>query len=239
MKKLVPAKLPKSSTATFKVINEVLKMGWLDMPDEKSYQGTGAPGRLLEKLLGIAENNNDGPDLNDWEIKYHGGGTLITLLHKSPEPWGIMNTIVHEHGWPAKENISFRHTLKGGESDRGFYIVNEPDRIVVRNRHKDIVVPYWTHDILLNAAGSKLRRLIIVDGQYKKTQRKVIYTGATAYWGFKITDFAAAVAKGAVRIDFDARTTKGRGTPLRDHGTKFRVSSDDLSSLYEHRKKIT
>lgn len=237
-KPLVPAKLPKSATASFKAITDIVKQGWLDMPNESSYQGAGAPGRLLENILGIKENNNDSPDLNDWEVKFHGGGTLITLLHKSPEPWGIMNTIVHEYGWPAKEQINFRHTIRG-KSDRGFYVVNDVDRIIVRNSIKDTVVPYWTHDTILGAAASKLRRLIIVDGQYKKSQRKVIYTGATAYWGFKLTDFCAAVAKGTVCIDFDARTTKGHGSRLRDHGTKFRVEADDVSSLYEHRRKIT
>ena len=238
MRKLVPATLPKSATATFKEIKAIIAKGWIDVPTESSYRGTGAPGRLLEDMLGIKENNNDSPDLNDWEVKFHGGGTLITLLHKSPEPRGIMNTLVGVYGWEAKGNISFRHTIQG-TSDRGFYVVNEAYQLVIRNNIVDMVVPHWTHDILLNAAASKLRRLIVVDGEYKKTQRKVRYTGATAYWGFKLTDFCNACVRGTVRIDFDARTTKGRGTPLRDHGTKFRVSADDIADLYEHKRKIT
>ncbi len=238
MKKLIPTQLPKSATATFKIIKEIIDKGWLDMPDESSYRGTGAPGRLLEHLSGIKENNNDSPDLNDWEVKFHGGTAPITLFHKSPEPRGIMNFLVHEFGWPARGQISFRHSLYGS-SDRGFYVVNEPDRIVVRNAHKDTGVPHWTHNVILGAAASKLRRLIVVDGDYKKSQRKVRYTGATAYWGFKLTSFCACVADGTVCIDFDARTTQGHGTPLRDHGTKFRVSSDNLGSLYDHKRKIT
>lgn len=238
MRKLVPAKLPKSATATFKVINEILAKGWIDMPTGKSYSGTGAPGRLLESLLGIQENNFDSPDFNDWEVKFHGGKSLLTLLHKSPEPRGIMNRLVHEHGWPSNGQISFRHTFSG-ESDRGFYAVNEIDRIVIRNRHKDIVVPYWTHNILMVAAGSKLRRLIVVNGEYNKHLRKVKYESATAYWEFKITEFCDAIAKGIVHIDFDARTTKGAGSALRDHGTKFRVAVENIGLLYENSKKIT
>jgi hypothetical protein len=76
---LVKPKLPRSSTAAFAKIKKVIAMGWIDIPDQKSYRGTGAPGRLLEHLLGIEENNQDSPDLMDWEVKFHGGNALITL----------------------------------------------------------------------------------------------------------------------------------------------------------------
>lgn len=239
MKKPANAPLPRTATATFKVINEILAKGWIDMPTGKSYQGTGAPGRLLENILGIAENNNDSPDFNDWEVKFHGGVSLLTLLHKSPEPRGIMNSLVHEHGWPSKGHLSFRHTFAGSNSDRGFYSVNEIDRVVVRNSIKDIVVPYWTHNTILVASGVKLRRLIVVDGEYNKRLRQVKYNTATAYWGFKVTEFCEAIAKGIVYIDFDARTSKGPGTALRDHGTKFRISAENIGLLYENSRKLT
>ncbi len=238
-RKLTPPKLPKSSKAAFKEINRIIKLGWIDIPDEKSFRGSGAPGRLLEHLLGVAENNHDSPDLMDWELKYHGGGTLITLFHKDPEPRGVMRYLVHEHGWEDdKGRISFRHTL-GGESQRGFYVVNEADRIIVRNKIKDTVVPYWSHNTLLNAAGAKLRRLILVDGSLQRSPKRVRYEKATAYWDFNLKGFCEALAKGVVHIDFDARTKEGPGSALRNHGTKFRVRADELPLLYEHSKKIT
>lgn len=234
-----PINLPRSATATFKEIKKVLDMGFVPMPDASSYRGTGAPGRLLEHLLGIDENNNDSPDLNDWEIKYHGGGTLITLFHKDPEPRGIMRSIVHEHGWEDSQNrISFRHTLSG-RSERGFYVVNEADRIVVRNENVDSVVPFWRHNTILNSLGAKLRRLILVDGEVVSTpSRGVIYKSATAFWDFNMMGFFQALVDGKVSIDFDARTKLGRGTALRNHGTKFRIQSNNLASLYEHTMKI-
>lgn len=89
-KLLLDAKLPKSATATFQKIQEVLDMRCINIPQEKAYNGSGGPGRLLEDLLGISANNKDAPDLNDWEIKFHGGTALITLFHKDPEPRGII-----------------------------------------------------------------------------------------------------------------------------------------------------
>ena len=84
---------------------------------------------MLEDLLEVNANNRDTPDLNDWEIKFHGGNALITLFHKDPEPRGIIRNMVHGYGWEDdKRRISFRHTIKG-RSERGFVVVNERDRI--------------------------------------------------------------------------------------------------------------
>jgi len=240
--KVIP---PKSYTASAAEIQKIIAMGWMDIPPEKKFNGNAAPGDYLEHLLGGKRNNRDSPDLQDWEVKFHGGTALITLFHKEPQPRGIMKYMVHEHGWPDElDRISFRHTL-GGKSDRGFYVVNEPDRIVIRHNTKDTVVPYWLHNTLLNAAGAKLRRLILVEGEIKTVltdrglTKRVIYKKATAFWDFKLTGFFQALVDGKVFIDFDARTKAEAGTTLRNHGTKFRININDLPSIYDHSKKIT
>lgn len=239
IRKLTPATLPKSSTAVFSEIKRVIKLGWIDVPDKKSYRGTGTQGRLIEDLLEIKENNNDSPDLKDWEVKTHQGGTLITLFHKEPEPKGIMTSIVHTFGWMDNQGrMSFRHTLES-ESKRGFYVVNELDRVLIRNNAQDMVVPYWTHNAILGIAGRKLSRLVLVDCEVNKVKKQIRYTGATAFWEFNLTGFCDAMHKGIVKIDFDARTQKGPGTSLRNHGTKFRVSASDIHLLYQNSKKIT
>ena len=119
-------------------------------------------------------------------------------------------------------------------------MVNEPDRISVRHSSKDNPVPYWTHDTLFNCLGAKLRRLIVVEGEMQLHPiKRVIYRSATAYWEFKQTGFFDALVKGDVFIDFDARTQGGRGTTLRNHGTKFRIKIEDIPSIYQFSKKIT
>lgn len=238
MRKLVATELPKSSTAVFKSVTDIIKRGWIDVPDEKSFRGTGTQGRLFEHLLDIKENNSDTPDHNGWEIKTHQGGTLITLFHKEPEPKGILNNMVMEHGWKdAQGRTSFRHTI-GGESDRGFVVRNEPDRVVLRNRHKDILVPHWTHSTLMNIVGAKFRRLVVVDCEVNKPKKQIRYTGATAYWEFNIGGFCSACETGLIYIDFDARTQIGKGG-LRNHGTKFRIKAEDVKHLYQNSKKLT
>jgi hypothetical protein len=237
--KLVPPLKPKSATASFKKIAEILKVGTYPFPADGKFNGNGAPGRMLEHILGIEENNADSPDLADWEIKFHGGSSLLTLFHKDPEPKGILRSMVHEHGWPDDQGrISFRHTI-GGESVRGFYVVNEDDRIVIRNRHKDTAVPHWTHNTLFNAFSSKLRRLIVVNGTMLKNPRRVRYESAMAYWEPDIKGFSKAIADGVFYVDFDARTQGGAGTALRNHGTKFRIKVEDLAKVYANKTKIT
>lgn len=222
--------IPKSSNIVFPWVKQILDMGWVDIPQQ--FKGSGAPGNTLEYLLNINENNNDSPDLLDWEVKFHGGNSLLTLFHKTPSPKGIMDHLVNEFGWLNEKNqISFRHTIRG-KSERGFYVVNEENKIKVKNDFNPKIIPYWDHNTILNALVAKLRRLILFEGTYDKINRKVDYQKATAFWNVDIVKFSKSIEKGIVLIDFDARTTGVKGTSLRDHGTKFRINIKDINSLY-------
>ena len=207
----------------------LLQSGWMDLPDEPGYRGTGAPGKMLEYQLGLDGSNYDSPDSGRWEIKFHSGSALLTLFHLEGQPRGHMNLLVRRFGWPDKNGrTSFRHTIHG-QSDRGFYVVNEGNRIIVRNdADENFEWPYWTHDRLINAFVAKFRRLIVVHGS--KQRGRVRYNTAKLYWEPQTTSFVQAVQQGVIAIDFDARTTEGRG--LRNHGTKFRVRYEDLYQLY-------
>ncbi len=214
-------------------------MGWISIPDEAGYRGTGGPGLLLESLIGVDVNNRDGPDTGIWELKYHSGSAPITLFHLSPNPRGIMHDVVRGYGWPNdRGQTSFRHTL-WGKSNRGFYVFNdeETQRIVIRKNGEEnnpnAPEAYWEHDKLINAFVYKLRRLALVKGRKKREQVK--YESVVLYSDPNTTGLIKAIASGKIAIDFDARTNTGaRG--LRDHGTKFRIKSGDLKDLYSKRQ---
>lgn len=223
---------PPSDRELFGRLRALLRRGWVDIPGDPGYGGTGAPGKLLEELLGVDGANLDIPDAGRWEIKYHSRNAALTLFHKEARPAGHMHHLVREFGWPDKRGrTSFRHTI-WGRSDRGFHVVGESDRITVRHGDGgDMVWPWWTHDDLINAFASKFRRLIVVRG--RKRGDRVRYERADRFEEPQTTLFVEAVARGIVAIDFDARTTRGRG--LRNHGTKFRIRYDDLRHLYRRR----
>jgi len=223
----------------FNKLRGVIKNGWYTIPEDAGYGGTGGPGLLLEDLTGIDRNNRDGPDSGVWELKFHSGKSPLTLFHLTPQPNGIMHQFVRGYGWlDSKGRTSFRHTI-WGNSSRGFKIVNDVNRIIVRNEDPvadiDITPPYWTHDNLMNAFVYKLRRLAVVHGT--KHKGKVKYEYARLYWEPKITDFISAIERGIIAIDFDARTNLS-GMGLRDHGTKFRIKIEDLNSIYSKNEKL-
>ena len=85
---------------------------------------------------------------------------------------------------------------------------------------------------------AKLRRLILVHGKVSPDKRKVTYESATAYWDLKLMEVCDHIQKGVIFLDFDARTTKGRGTSLRNHGTKFRINIKNVSLIYENSQLI-
>ena len=231
------SKIPQSSKKAFSVIKEIIRMGKIEIPSQ--FQGSGAPGDTLEYLLDLQRNNNDSPDLLDWEVKFHGGKSLLTLFHKDPQPTGVIDKLVDKYGWPNKDNqISFRHTLSKKKSKHGFTVINTPDRIEVINERDKKIIPYWEHNIILNAMGAKLRRLILFHGKVSEDKRHVIYENAVAYWDLNLKGVFKATEEGIIRIDFDARTNKGRGSSIRNHGTKFRINIKELGTLYENSQVI-
>ena len=225
-----------SDTVLFARLQDVLKRGWIQLPDYPGYGGTGAPGIVLEELLGVDGGNNDTPDAGKWEIKFHGGSALLTLFHLEAEPKGYMHHMVRQFGWKdVQGRTSFRHTMRNGHSSLGLYLANETNRITVRHPDvADIVWPYWTHDKLINAFAAKFRRLIVVKGS--KKNGFVRYEIAHLYEEPQSTLFVKAIDAGIISIDFDARTNNGRG--LRNHGTKFRIKYDNLRHLYNSRRKF-
>lgn len=92
-----------------------MEKGWIPMPDEKGYRGTGAPGKILDENLSIDGGGNpDVPDARRWELKYHSGSAPITMLHLDGQPTGNMYHMVGKYGKRDRNGrLSFRHTIRG------------------------------------------------------------------------------------------------------------------------------
>lgn len=226
---------PTSKKALFARLVEVLREGPYEMPVQR-YTGTGGPGLYLEDLLGLTTGNRDMPDTLGWELKFYSGDTsLITLFHKEPQPEGIMRAMVSKFGWKdAKGRLSFRHTI-AGQSDR-FRVVSDANQIMVRPLKKNGIVPYWSHDDILSAAGAKLRRLVLVRGE--RDGQKVSYNRIDIHENLQLSFFITEVQRGTVRIDFDVREATPGSKGLRNHGTKFRVAPDEVCRLYAKKERL-
>lgn len=227
---------PKTRKELFRALNEILQHGDYEMPT-KRYSGTGAPGLYLEDLLGLSAGNKDIPDSLGFELKFYTEKTnLITLFHKEPKPDGVVRMMVSRFGWKdAKGRLSFRHTI-AGRSDR-FKVDSDAEQIVVRPLKGNGIIPHWTHDDILSAAGAKLRRLVLVKGE--RRGQTVSYNRADVFENLQLTFFVWEVCKGTVKIDFDAREAKPGSKGLRNHGTKFRVAPGDICRLYAKKERLS
>ena len=231
------APIPKTKKELFQRMREIFALGWQEMPENRRYNGTGGPGNYLEDLLGLTSGNKDMADVLGWEVKYYTEKTsLITLFHKEPQPPGILRYMVSKYGWKDEQGrLSFRHTISG-KSDR-FIVNDDAGAIVVRPLKGNGPIPSWTHDILLNIAGGKLRRLLLVKGE--KDDRKVIFERADCYEDLYLTFLVLELVAGTIAIDFDVREMTPGSKGLRNHGTKFRISPDFICRMYRKKERLS
>lgn len=247
----------------FRRIRAAIKRGWIDIPDAVGYRGTGAAGQVLEDQLGVSGGNLDIPDAGKWELKFHSGLAPITMFHLEAKPRGHLREMLVKFGIrDSAGRLSFRHTI-WGKSEKGLHIERSRRHVELKRsgatvtvsklstwmsaslvlRHRNLseaASPYWTHDALINAFVGKLRRLIVVTGEYQRKSRRVRFDEAWCFEEPSPTRFISEVAKGRVAIDFDARTKNGTSEDrgIRNHGTKFRIRFSDLSRIYQRITKI-
>lgn len=237
MTNLINFPVPNSKKELFKRLRDIIAGGWQEMPAEARYNGTGAPGNFLEDLIGLKAGNQDIADVVGWEVKFFNPKThLITLFHKEPQPEGILRYMVSKYGWKdADGRLGFRHTIRG-RSDR-FIVVDDAGNVIVRPLKGNGAVPMWTHDALLNVAGGKLRRLMLVRGERKGQQ--VRFHRVDCFENLHLTLLIAEMIQGTIAIDFDVREMRPGSVSLRNHGTKFRVAPDNVCRLYLKKERLT
>lgn len=88
---------PISDASISKTLQNIFQRGAHFIPDE--FTGTGAPGNYLEFLFGVDGGNQDMPDTGNWELKFHGGKSLMTLFHLQSAPRGSLRGLVDDFGW--------------------------------------------------------------------------------------------------------------------------------------------
>ena len=223
----------------FEAISELTRSGWRTLPD--GYGGTGGPGVYLEHQLGFDPKGADRPDALGWELKWYTERTnLITLFHKTPDNSPeIIRYMVRKYGQRNKAGLlSFRHTIDPASRSEAQKFMPHYDSglLSVRPRKGNGLIPRWSEQSLLAAAGAKLRRLLLVKGERKGSE--IRFVQADAFQEFSLTDFIAEVLRGTILIDFDAREQKPGSIGMRDHGTKFRIPPVQVCRLYMDKNRI-
>lgn len=77
--------------------SNIVNMGWV-----KTHRaGPTGIGKTLEDLLGIQENNIDGPDFGDYELKSCriNSNSMLTMFTRAPEPGGANTYLRLKYGY--------------------------------------------------------------------------------------------------------------------------------------------
>ena len=224
-------------------LQEALSLPPHPIPTRWANRGTGTPGRYLEHLLQIyARLNPESPDFRlagGWELKYHGDTNPITLFRKEPSPRGrATRQLVEKYGKPgtvegtlSEGNISFRRTVRGKTGS--LWLEDDGEKIVLRDPHlapEHQVEAYWDYETLMERFQDKLSNLILVRGQFNPASKLVNYTNASYFTDLELDKVLYAIKSGLVFIDFNV-WRKPTGA-LRNHGTEFRITPDNLRHLY-------
>jgi hypothetical protein len=248
------------------LIEKLLEIKAMGFVPNARHGNAGGIGNTLEDLLGIEENNLPLPNAAEWELKTQRIGTssLTTLFHTEPSPRALKFVpaiFLLKYGWKHKlagdgypdNEMSFRQTIHGSESNRGFKVVvdEEEKKVKISFNVKKIAEehsewkkflesgvglkelepqPYWGFDDLAAKAKTKLNNCFYVQAEVKKdkTTKEEFYhyKKIQKLTGFNFDGFLDGLREGFVLVDFDARTGH-------NHGTKFRLRQNFLPHLYK------
>lgn len=232
-----------------KAYKEIVKMGWI----YSHRKGDTGVGKTLEDLLGIKENNINGPDFGEWELKTHrlNSKSALTLFTCSPKPRGTIAKLVTKFGYENSEgelilceslfadkftNIkTTTHKLKITSLQEGTYIESE------NGIEGDA---YWPVPLLKKKFENKYskNKFIYVQADVDKTGsvEKFKFTSAYAVEGFDFEKFLNLMNKGKIFVDLRIdRYSKGKNRgKLHDHGTGFHINEINFPFLFSINRAI-
>lgn len=224
--------------------NNICKMGWI----LTHRSGTTGIGKTLEDLLGIIENNIDGPDFGDYELKSCriNSGSMLTIFTKTPQPRCAISKLRETFGYSSEAYDNDEKVLHATLSaDRYVPIENTGRRLKIKCDDFKISIisedniehAYWTREGLKKAFEKKYKNQFI----YAKAmcrgsgaEEEFKFTEAYKVSGFDYNSFISLLEQGKIYIDlrigqYHKGTKKGQ---THDHGTGFRIKEKDQPLLF-------
>lgn len=234
-----------------KVIKEFKRIKALGFIKSRRLNDTGI-GKTFEDYLGVDENNSKDPDFAGYEIKSHrkSSSSLVTLFTKSPTLPAKANSLLRKKfGTPeGKLKVKtirtsvFSHKWNTYKKEFSFKIVvNDKQKTIDLiskkiNGIKTNIECSWTF-AEVKSAFLKLNSLFFVtaEREKKRVHEYFHFTNATIFnkpTFYKLIDF---IKEGKVMVDirlgvYSSGKNEGKA---HDHGTGFRIKSNDLSLLYK------
>ena len=220
-------------------------MGWI----KTHRSGPTGIGKTLEDLLGITENNIDGPDFGDYELKscHLNSNSMLTMFTKTPQPRGAANTLRETFGYSSDAYDNDEKVLHATLSaDRYVPIANTGHQLIVVCDSSKIsivaedkkIYAYWTREQLKQAFEKKYKNKFVSQGTGAAEQFK--FTEAYEVSGFDYDAFVSLLEQGKIYIDLRIGQYHGgaKDGQTHDHGTGFRIKEIDQPLLFKTSNKI-
>jgi hypothetical protein len=242
-----------------KIIEEFNRIKSLGFIKSNRIHNTGI-GKTFEDHLGVDENNAKEPDFEGFEVKSQRSqtGSYLTLFTKSPSGVkGVNKYLRDKYGEKYEEypDLKKLHTSIFGHkhntyaSKFAFKITDSPEdeRLVleIKDIETDTTIDtsvYWTYKSLESCLTKKLNALFYVqaDSEIRENFEHFHYKSAEIYLNPDINKLLKMVNEGKIMVDIRIGSYKtGKNTgKTHDHGTGFRIQSNNLEELYSEYIKI-
>ncbi|MBQ4541254.1 MAG: glycosyl hydrolase [Clostridia bacterium] len=216
--------------------NEIKNLGWI----RTHRAGTTGIGKTLEDLLGIDENNIQGPDFGQYELKSmrKNANSMLTLITKSPdEPAGANTQLRLNYGYSSSAYDNDEKVLHSTLSATRFTPIANTghslkvscteERINIINENYEVVAS-WLIDNLKAVMDRKLSdQFVFVRASSRGTgvNEEFLYEEAYLLDGFNSQSIIDLINEGQIFVDL--RIGQYHSGPNRgkthDHGTGFRI----------------
>lgn len=215
---------------------EIKNMGWI-----KTHRaGTTGIGKTLEDLLGIHENNIQGPDFGRYELKSmrKNANSMLTLITKSPdEPTGANTLLRLNYGYSSNaydndekvlhSTLSATKFTKISNTGHSLKVSCTSDKINIIDENNTIVAS-WLISNLKAVMDKKLSdQFVFVRASSRGIGENEEFLFDEAYLldGFNSQAIIDLVNKGEIYVDLrigQYHNGKNKGK-THDHGTGFRI----------------
>ena len=201
-------------------------------------RGATGLGYTLEKLLNLSENNISDPDLGEVELKAHrrGGSSLITLFTLDRGVWvKRQREVIQEFGKEDAEHAGRQNlycTLSTKRFVNDLRLVVEPKQLQVRSRSGEVIAS-WTFQQFIEAYQRKVKNTVLVSADVRFEEGYEMFHFDTAKlmiswllrWNVEyfFTNDLVVV---------DLRLHRRSNGTVRNHGTAFRASFQNLDVLF-------
>jgi len=213
-------------------------------------------GKTLEDLMGIEENNIDGPDFGNIEIKSQRAfsGSKVTLFTKSPEPSGVNSIMREKYGiqkYEDRPEIKELHASIFTKFNRvygkwGFRM--NPDDVqrkiyleikeLETDKLEDVDI-WYDYETIEKIIETKLQFLAYVEADTRKTDEgeEFHYKACTIFLNSSFDKFMDLLKNNQIQYDIRIGSYKTPGRKnygkLHDHGSGFRINKDNMSKIFE------